>query len=157
MECEICGRDTEKLYEVNVDGANMLACEKCSRGRGTLSSVGTGTRARRGGAVAIPVEREIEKEELVENFGDVIRKAREKQGLPLKVLAEMINERESTLDRVEKQKALPEEKMRLKLEKELRIKLVVKTTEKRQQVPGAKKSEPVTLWDLAKKENEKGE
>ena len=80
---------------------------------------------------AVPVVREKETEELVENFGEVIRNAREKQGLPIKVLAEMINEKESTLVRIEKQKSSPGEKTRHKLEKELRIKLLAKATEKK--------------------------
>ena len=33
MECEICGRETETVYEVNVDGAKMLACEGARRAR----------------------------------------------------------------------------------------------------------------------------
>jgi putative transcription factor len=152
MECEICGRETTTVYEVTVDGAKMLACERCSKGKGIPISTGGGEGARRRDAMtAVPVIREKETEEFVENFGDVIKRAREKNGLPIKVLAEMINEKESNLVRIEKGKSFPGEKTRLKLEKELRIKLLVKTTEKREQIPGSGKAEPVTLWDMIKK------
>jgi uncharacterized protein (TIGR00270 family) len=94
--------------------------------------------------------------ELVENYGEEIRKAREALSLPLKVLAERINEKESTLTRIEKQEMLPSEKTRQKLEKELGIKLLSKASDTKTFI-ASKKSEPVTLWDLAKKEDEKGE
>ena len=32
-ECEICGRNTDDLYEIKVEGALMLVCEKCSKGK----------------------------------------------------------------------------------------------------------------------------
>jgi len=44
----------------------------------------------------IPVKKiHIDNYELIDNYGKVIREAREKMQLPLKVLAEMLNEKET--------------------------------------------------------------
>jgi putative transcription factor len=154
-ECEICGRKVATVYEITLDGAQMLVCEKDAQGRDVLKTFGTEERKRES-AKAAPVAKESGPEEIIENYGEKIRAAREALGLPLKVLAEKISEKESTLTRVEKQETLPSEKTRQKLEKELGIKLLSKGTEEKKFV-AAKKNEPVTLWDLAKKEKEEGE
>lgn len=158
-ECEICGRKVATVYEITLDGAQMLVCEKDARGRDVLKTFGAEERKQesaRNKSTSAPVTRESGQEEVVENYGEKIRVAREALGLPLKVLAERISEKESTLLRIEKQKTLPSEKTRQKLEKELGIKLVSRGTEEKRFV-AAKKSEPVTLWDLAKKDEKQGE
>jgi putative transcription factor len=151
LECEICGNESDDIYEINVDGAQMLACAKCAAGNGKPLRTPEAPRRPLRATVSSggPAQ-----EELVENFGEAIRKARDKLGLPLAVLAERISEKESTLIRVEKQKAMPSEKTRMKLEKELGIRLTVKAADKTQ-IAASKKNEPVTLWDLVKKKGEK--
>jgi uncharacterized protein (TIGR00270 family) len=99
---------------------------------------------------AAPQPRSAEEAELVANYGEVIRKAREALGLPVKVLAERISEKESTLVRIEKQKAQLTEKERKKLEKELGIHLLAKADEKKV-AARPRRDEPVSLWDAAKK------
>jgi putative transcription factor len=151
LECEICGRDTDDVYEMAVDGARMLACAKCAGGRGKpLRAPEAQVRrfARPSAAANEPMP-----DELVENFGEMIRIARDKLGLPLAVLAERISEKESTLVRIEKQKTMPSEKTRVKLEKELGIKLTSKPSDKAQ-ASASSRSEPVTLWDLVSKKKE---
>ena len=59
--------------------------------------------------------------------------------LPMKVLAEMINEKETLLSRVEQQHTLPTLKLAKKLEKALNIKLEA-APEQRQDAPKSKKS-----------------
>ena len=66
---------------------------------------------------------EEENEQVREGFGTAIRSRREQMKLPLKVLAEMLNEKEGMLSRVEQQKTLPPEDLIKKLEKTLNIKL----------------------------------
>jgi len=153
-ECEICGKNTDELYEVSVEGAKMLACRKCSKGKGTPLNL---RKAGDEGIMQQTQARSAEEVELVENYGEVIRKAREALGLPMKVLAERISEKESTLMRIEKQKAPPTEKERKKLERELGIRLLAKAEEKRV-AAGPRRDEPISLWDAAKKKgNESGD
>ncbi len=153
-ECEICGREVSEVFEINVEGAQMLVCEADARGKEVVRRYGSEEERRQ--PKAQEMYEKPGEEEIIDNYGEEIRKAREKLGLPLKVLGEMIAEKESTLLRIEEQKTLPSEKTRLKLEKELGIKLTDRVSGKKTFV-SSKKNEPVTLWDIAKEENEKKE
>ena len=152
-ECEICGKTVGTVYEIMLDGAQMLVCERDAMGRDVVNTFGPQQKDSR--RMPAPDARE-DAEELVENYGEVIRKAREAMGLPVKVLGERISEKESTLERIEKEKTLPSEKTRVKLEKELGIRLLAKSQVSKSFV-ATKKSEPPTLWDLAKKDQKSGE
>jgi putative transcription factor len=149
-ECEICGRSTDDLYEIKVEGALMLACEKCSRGKSVIHQFGRETKQTIQQSAARPGRESEGEDEIVENYGEVIRNAREALGLPVRVLAEKINETESSLARIERQKSPPSEKVTKKLEKELGIKLTAKS-EAKKSVPLPRRDEPLSLWDIAKK------
>ena len=89
-------------------------------------------------------------EELVDDYGAVIREARARLGIPLNVLAEIISEKMSTLLRVENGKMQPNVKLTRRLEKELGIKLTEKPSgEGKPKQLG--RSEPITLGDAAVK------
>ena len=149
-ECEICGRSTDDLFEIKVEGALMLVCEKCSRGKSVIHKFERETKQSIP-SYAAPSRGSEGEEEIVENYGEIIRNAREALGLPLRVLAEKINETESSLARIERQKSPPSEKVTRKLEKELGIRLTAKS-EARKSVPTApRRDEPMSLWDVAKK------
>jgi putative transcription factor len=152
-ECEICGKTVDNVYEIMLDGSQMLVCEKDARGKKVVSAFGPEQKNDRRTQAG---EAREEPEELVENYGKVIRKARESMGLPLKVLGERISEKESTLERIEKEKTLPTEKTRIKLERELGIRLLAKPQVSKTPL-ATQKSEPPTLWDLAKKDDKSGE
>ncbi|VVB77159.1 Helix-turn-helix [uncultured archaeon] len=154
-ECEICGRSTDDLYEVRVEGAVMLACGKCARGKDVLHQFSSRERETRAYANARPAQQKEAREEfeIVENYGEIIRSARERLGMPLKVLAEKINETESSLARVERGKSPPGERAMAKLEKELGIKLTVKS-EGKKAVPTPKRDEPISMWDAATKKSD---
>ena len=149
-ECEICGRSTDDLYEIKVEGALMLACEKCSRGKSVIHQFGRETKQTIQQSAARPGRESEGEDEIVENYGEVIRNAREALGLPVRVLAEKINETESSLARIERQKSPPSEKVTKKLEKELGIKLTAKS-EAKKSVILPRKDEPLSIWDVAKK------
>ena len=159
-ECEICGRDAEELFEVNVEGATMLACAKCARGKGVLHRFGGEERKRAASAPSGQMARRAEpdkvEEELVEDYGEVVRRAREALGLPLRVLAERINETESSLARVERSRLPPSDKTRMKLEKELGIRLTAKREARKDSVT-QRRDEPISLWDAAKKKGNPNE
>ena len=84
----------------------------------------------------------------------MIRKKREELGLPLKVLAERISEKESTMKRVEEQKTLPPPELLKRIEKELGMKLMHKVEQIRSH--GTGKGNEITLGEAAfKKEEQK--
>ncbi len=62
-------------------------------------------------------------EELVDDFGKLVRDARSKRGMTQKELAMKLNERVTVLAKVENAEMRPDDKLIKKLEKELAIKL----------------------------------
>lgn len=151
--CEICGKESGKLFLAQIEGANMWVCGSCLTGKKIIKSVDFSKKENRPQYIG-----KKEEEEIVEHFGEQIRKARERLGLPMKVLAERISEKESTLIRIEKEKGQPTDALRKKLEKELGIKLAVKF-EGNDMSSGPRKGAPITLGDAAfsKEQMEKGE
>ncbi len=149
-ECEICGRKSENLYLVELEGAQMVACSECSKGTKVIEQLSSSKKIE----IAKRPQKAVEEYSLIENYGKVIKRARDMMGLPVKVLAEKINEKESTLLRVENEDSLPDDKLSRKLEKQLGIRLIVK--EERQAVPHMSgKSAPLTLGDAAMLRDEK--
>lgn len=143
--CEICGKSTEKIYLARIEEANMWVCTSCSKGKKIIKSMGL-SEVEKGNAYSKKLE--LEEDEVVDHFGEQIKKAREKLGFPLKVLAERISEQESTLRRVEQGRGLPTETLRKKLEKELGIKLVERKLGDNSSGSFGKKG-PMTLGDMA--------
>ncbi|MHB1830662.1 MAG: multiprotein bridging factor aMBF1 [Candidatus Micrarchaeaceae archaeon] len=123
-ECEVCGRKSNELYLVDIEGAHMTVCKSCSTGNDILQTFSNKDKTEPKFRSAAPKDTI----DVVENYGKIIRRARESFGLPTKVLAERINEKESTLIRVEKGDALPDDRLAKKLEKELDITLLVTET-----------------------------
>lgn len=146
-ECEICGKTSARMFVVAVEGAQMTACQECAKGKRIILHLGeeTGSRSR------AKTETSDKEPEIVEGYGELIRKARESMQLPVGVLAEKISEKESTLIRVEKQKSLPTIKLALKLQKELGIKLFAGGEEPTVQPRDKRKNEDITIWDAAEK------
>lgn len=153
--CEICGRPTSTIYVVEIEGARMWVCADDAKGKRVIQSIDL--RRTKTQEKTVAKQKGKVEEELLENYGGEIRKAREKLGLPLRVLAERINEKESTLVRVEKQKTLPSVKLTKKLEKELGIKLTAKVQEEGGALVLRNESQ-ISLWDAAdRKGGRKGE
>ncbi len=155
MQCELCGRDCTTCREAKVDGVPMMLCPQCSRhGEGIPQT-----------PVPHPVQRFITKhvrrpppkdiyqnmkKELISNYNDVIREAREKKGLTREDLGFRIGERTVTISKIENGDLRPADKTISKLEKELNITLLeeVKTvsSEKRHHGDG------LTLGDFIRTE-----
>jgi len=118
-ECEICGARKNEIYVVNVEDVELRVCSKCAQGKKIISKASAESpKAKKARA---PAKQDVP--QLVENYGSVVHNARESMRLPLKVLAEMINEKETLLLRVEQQRTMPSLDLTRKLEKALGIKL----------------------------------
>jgi putative transcription factor len=144
-DCEICGKKTEVLYVIDVEGAQLSVCASCSRGNPVIDEIGIKKETIRGKKVFAGRKQRIEAAELVDDYGERIRKAREGMKIDLKVLGEMINEKHSTLLRVEEGKMPPDINLTAKLEKALGIKLA--SAEEDREGPKLSKSGPITLGD----------
>ncbi|MGB9703672.1 MAG: helix-turn-helix domain-containing protein [Candidatus Micrarchaeia archaeon] len=152
FECELCGKQIKgRAYLVKIDSAQLIACEECAKGKEIIRIIEENKKEKK--------EEKVEKiekseEEIAIDYGKRIKEAREKLKIPLKVLAERINEKESYLKRVEEQEVLPNEDLVKKLEKELGIKLFEEVKEEKEVEKGSRES--LSLEDLAiKKENRK--
>ena len=112
---------TKSVYVVNVEDVELRVCAKCAQGKKVIATQSYPTSPGK----KMPARRVKEEDQtLVEDYGNVIRKAREGMKLPLKVLAEMLNEKETLLARIEQQGTLPTVELTKKLEKALSIKLI---------------------------------
>lgn len=118
-ECEICGTE-DAGYVAVIEGARLRVCADCASGGRIVEAPKPVQRP----AAAQATGRQKSEVEVVADFGDKIKAAREKMHIERKVLAEMINEKESTLERLEHEKMLPPENVALKLQKALGITLL---------------------------------
>jgi putative transcription factor len=155
-ECEVCGKQ-DAGYIVLVEGARMRVCRECSSLGKIITMPSVPQSARSQADVPYAFREELE---LVDDYGERIKKAREAKGLPLPVLAERIAEKESFLEHVEAEKMHPSESLCRKLEKELGIKLLetVASSSAPNRGGGGGKPGPVTLGDIIeieKKEKKK--
>ncbi len=141
MICELCGKDATFLRKVTVEGVQLQVCTECAKfgieskkeepkeEKGPRPIIARRLEVREKRGKPRDVYSSGEKEEIVEDFGAVIRKAREKKGLSQKDLAMKINERVTILSKVEAGQMRPDDRFVAKLEKELGIKLQEKVAE----------------------------
>ncbi|MDE1856935.1 MAG: TIGR00270 family protein [Candidatus Micrarchaeota archaeon] len=125
-ECELCGRKTEDIYVISIEGTEMRACVNCAKGNKVVRKELAADRAKaspKRASTSAPRVSSDEEAQIIMGYGKAIKDARERMQLPLKVLAEMINEKEHFLSRVEEEQTLPTITLTKKLEKALKIKL----------------------------------
>jgi putative transcription factor len=171
LRCEVCGR---KIYgepiTALIEGAKLTVCNECSKHGKIIyeepklkALMSKPSRPRPSLSVQIKKPPEITVDtsiELVVNYGDKIRHAREKFGLTHEDLGKKLNEKVSLLKKIEMGKMTPDNMLATRLEHALRIKLIVPASEEK--VPQTKiprsASEELTLGDLMNLDNgSKGE
>ncbi|MFA5077541.1 MAG: multiprotein-bridging factor 1 family protein [Candidatus Micrarchaeia archaeon] len=143
MECEICGK-REAVCLVYLEGAKMNSCQGCSRGGKVLYFFDSDS--------PIPTavqQRPRSEEEIVDDYGKIIRAARMKLGLSLEELGMKIAEKANYLEHVERQTTLPSLPLARKLEKFLKIKLVETTTSITSESAAIHGKKELTLLDMA--------
>ena len=121
MECELCGKDTT-CKTIEVDGVKMMACPNCYK-------FGHGIEIKNEpykpidktifNRIRKPKEKDVYKEinkELVSNWNNIIKNAREKKGLTRENLGFKIGERTVTISKIENGDLRPSDKIIKKLE-----------------------------------------
>jgi putative transcription factor len=154
MQCEICGEDIRgSPFKVTIDGSELTVCTKCSQ-YGTPASKrtpvsrkispvqSTSIRPKR------PQRTGFEKlaEEIVDNYDQVIREAREKHGWTPEELAAQIKEKVTLIRKFERRELVPEDSVREKLERILEVKLIERIRE--DDWKGDKLHKGTTLGDI---------
>jgi len=144
MQCEICGREVSNLKKVRVGMALMNVCERCAHLGEEVHE--TRVETPRSTLPARRDEVKMPSEDLIPNYSEVIREARERLGLSQEELAKRIKEKVSLIRKIERGELTPEEKVVRKLERELGIKLM-----ERIEVPRMERKEipqNLTLGDI---------
>ncbi|HVM44326.1 MAG TPA: multiprotein bridging factor aMBF1 [Candidatus Thermoplasmatota archaeon] len=162
--CEMCGKELPSLRKAIVEGTLMNVCGNCVRfgveqagahtevtGR-SRATAAIQNRAARGRTRDVFADMP---EELVEDYGERVREARQKLGLSIEEVGKRLNERQNELAKVEQGSYHPPDALVRKLEKFFGIKLMEKP-EAPAGVGGAKPTGgPMTLGDMIKSELEK--
>ncbi len=138
MQCEICGsKIVGKAYQVIIDRAKLVVCEKCAKTlkapkyeltpSKTTTTKPTPTPSVRYTPPRRRMPRLTPEYEIVEDFAERIKEAREAMGLTRELLARMVGEKVSTIKRIEDGTLVPTIDLARKLERVLKIVLVVET------------------------------
>lgn len=132
MRCEVCGREIfgQPYYRV-IEGGRMTVCGGCAqfsnqewdpkkpkaqpRRRRSASS----TRPRRRSDIEV-----AESTELVENYGELTRKTRQRKGMTVEDFAKKLSEKESVIKNFEKEQLNPTMTLIRKVQRELGITLI---------------------------------
>ncbi|HEX9916011.1 MAG TPA: multiprotein bridging factor aMBF1 [Candidatus Bathyarchaeia archaeon] len=158
MRCEVCGREIygQPYYRV-IEGGKMTVCSQCaqfgSKDWDPKEKQVTQTRRRPARSAAPQRPRNdieaAETMELVDNYGELIRRARQRKGLTVEDFAKKLNEKESVVKKLEQEGLNPSMSLIRKVESELGIKLL----EMSSTATGAVLTKPLgprTLGDMIK-------
>jgi len=139
MDCEMCGEE-EASFLILVEGAKLHVCSNCAKYGKVLSAPSPPPKK-------VELKKEKPEIDVVADYGRKIREARERMKIDRKVLAELVNEKESFLERVENEKALPSATLGAKLERVLGVKLFEEIKHEHVETKKEKKGE-LTLGDV---------
>jgi putative transcription factor len=137
MQCELCGTDIRgEPRKVIIEGTELSVCNGCAQyGHEVKQIPRTQSAGMKGPAPGItfraPSRRRPDMfdqmtDELVDDYGMVIRRAREASGMTHEDLALEIKEKSSLLKKIEREAIVPEDRVRGKLERALKITLTEK-------------------------------
>ena len=153
-QCEICGAQIQgSPNRIVIDGSALEVCKGCARFGKPEDKWSPVPRrmvpAERAFTVRRPKPRDHFKDlvEIIPEYGRKIRDARESHGLTPEELGARIKEKAALIKKIEREEIAPEDEIRKKLEKELKIKLTDEASEARvKSMSGAK---GLTLGDIA--------
>jgi len=157
MECDVCGKK-EASFVIQVEGAKMAACKGCAyHGKIVISLEEDAPRKefRAQEGRGVPKSMQLE-EDLVEDYGKIVRKAREARNLKIEEFAKQINEMASYLDKIENQSTRPPIETARKLEKALKVKILEKVKDSAVPVDlGKYKKKDLSLLDMLEMQQNK--
>lgn len=126
-ECEICGRDTPVSIKAKIEESILNVCEKCVQfGEKVITQPETPKNTKQ------QPQRELKEIVLIENYGSVIKSAREKMNINRSEFAQKIKEKENIIKRVEMKELMPNDVLLTKIESFLKINLREKDVTKTQ-------------------------
>jgi len=159
LQCDVCGREIiGKPHRVIIEGAKLTTCAQCAElgsaewkpdPKSLKVSLKTGPtrqlktrRTRR--------SREIREDlTIIENFGSIVRKARQRLNLSQEDLGRKIGEKVSVIRKIEVERIIPSERLARKLEHALGVKLLVPLVEPEGFISPPQVNKGVTLGEIA--------
>jgi len=125
MRCELCGRETKKLYPVIIEGVEMMVCDECKKfgkivERKKVKAISKSIKR------TVPYSKDVFQNmdrDLLPGWGEKIRKAREERGWTREQLGAKVGEKTVTISKIENEELRPPDKTVEKLEKVLKIQL----------------------------------
>ncbi len=171
MLCEMCGKEVPRLVKCDIEGTMLNCCQDCAKFGNRITPSHSGDSpgyqaAQPKGHVEKALERRKQRQtprdiyekmgprELVDDYGERVRKARVSRGMTPEDLGRAINERKSIINQVESYTMHPDEKLVKKLERELNISLMEEGDYSAPKSSG-NASKGMTLGDLIKYEDSK--
>ena len=154
MECEICGTEIKgNPIRVTVEGTILDVCGKCAH-YGKPQDKWTPVSRKIAPTERIIVSHRPKRDafdkledEILPDYAQVIRKARESQGLTIEELASKMMEKATLIRKIEREELVPEDTVRRKLETTLNIKLTERVSSQDQRGGGFIRG--TTLGDVA--------
>ncbi len=133
MQCELCGAPIQGPSKIiQIEGAELCVCVRCAKhGTEVQQPRRKGIPQKKPGLVVPQTTQrrprdvfDLMEGEIVDDYADRIRAAREAREWSTLDLAQAIKEREILVKKIEKGDLIPEDDVRKKLEKELNIRLI---------------------------------
>lgn len=133
MRCEVCGMEIRgEPYRRVIEGGRLVVCGKCAQFSNkewdpNRPAAKPGTRSR--ASTPAPRRRrndieQAENYELLENYGEVIRKSRQRQGISIEDFAKKVSEKESVIKKLERGESNPPMALVRKVSRELGVKVI---------------------------------
>jgi putative transcription factor len=132
MQCELCGALIQGPPKtIQIEGAELCVCVRCAKHGTEVQQPRRRGVQQKAPGFAVPQARrkprdvfDLMEGEIVEDYADRIRIAREEKEWSTLDLAQAIKEREVLIKKIEKGDLIPEDDVRRKLERALNIRLI---------------------------------
>ena len=164
VECEVCGETiTGKPYKMVIEGVTLTVCSRCyqrlTRTKEELDKTlkpkipyreppTLKPKAIKKQQKIVKERRRLEEYEIVENYAEIIRRARESLGWTRETLAQKIRESENVIRRIESGKLQPTIELAKRLERVLGVKLLKPVVEELTWSTEGKGKFDLTLGDV---------
>ncbi len=175
VQCEMCGTETGSPKTVKIEGAELDVCDDCadfgtevkteqssttstkystsSSGSSSSSSSDGSSGTTGGGGGGSRRDMFDEMDEVVQDYDDRIRTAREAEDLTQEELANELNEKASLIRKIERGDVLPSDTVQRKLERELGIDLSMGGSSDDNEWSGSSSTGGTTLGDVVKRKD----
>jgi putative transcription factor len=170
VQCEMCGAETGSPKTVKIEGAELDVCDDCadfgtevqtqetsststkySTSSSSSSSSSGGSTGGGGGGSRRDMFDEMD--EVVQDYDDRIREAREERSLTQEDLADQLNEKASLIRKLERGDVLPSDSVQRKLEKALDVSLSTGSGGGDDEWSGGSSTGETTLGDVVKRKD----